>query len=120
MSSHGGCVINIGSVGATSFNGPLGVYHASKATLEYITRHLATELGPNVRVNLIAPGLIKTNFSSAIWQGEEERDQYPWPMRRIGLPVDVANAALFLASELAGWITGQVLVVDGGASSARA
>ena len=120
MKERGGSIINIGSIGASSFTGPLGVYHTSKAALEYLTRHLATELGPNVRVNLIAGGLVKTQFSKAIWQHSEGDEAFTWPLRRIGLPEDIANAALFLASDLSAWITGQVLVVDGGASVARA
>jgi len=118
MKQHGGNVINIGSIGASSYNGPLGVYQASKAALEYVTRHLANELGPGVRVNLIAAGLIKTDFSRATWESTAG-EAYPWPLRRIGRPEDVANVALFLAGPSSDWITGQVLVVDGGALGAR-
>src|SRR5207248_332379 len=81
--------------------------------------HQANELGPGVRVNLIAAGLIKTDFSRATWESAAGEEGYPWPLRRIGRPEDVANAALFLAGSLSDWITGQVLVVDGGALGAR-
>ena len=120
MREHGGNVINIGSIGASSYNGPLGVYQTSKAGLEYITRHLANELGPGTRVNLVAAGLIKTDFSRALWESSAPEGGYPWALSRIGTPMDVAKAALFLASDLSAWMTGQVLVVDGGALIARA
>ena len=119
MARDGGSIVNIGSIGARSPNGPLGVYQASKAALEYLTQHLANELGPQVRINMVAAGLVKTGFSKALWGPTEGVDSYPWPLRRIGEPADVANAVAFLASDLSGWITGHVLVVDGGALISR-
>jgi NAD(P)-dependent dehydrogenase (short-subunit alcohol dehydrogenase family) len=112
----GGCVVNLASVSALQFNDPLGVYGSTKAALIHQTKHLAIELAPAVRVNAIAPGLVKTDFARALWEGAGEEAEYPWPLKRIGLPQDIANAALFLASDLASWITGEVLVVDGGAT----
>jgi NAD(P)-dependent dehydrogenase (short-subunit alcohol dehydrogenase family) len=111
----GGCVVNLASVSALQFNDPLGVYGSTKAALIHQTKHLAGELGPTVRVNAIAPGLVKTDFAKALWSEAGDEAEYPWPLKRIGLPQDIANAALFLASDLASWITGEVLVVDGGA-----
>jgi len=115
MKEHGGSVINISSIGGLSFGGPLGIYDLTKAALIHMTKHLASELGPNTRVNAIAPGLVKTDFARALWEPHGEDVDRPWPLRRIGQPVDIARAALFLASDLSSWITGDVLVVDGGA-----
>jgi NAD(P)-dependent dehydrogenase (short-subunit alcohol dehydrogenase family) len=96
------------------YAGPIGVYDMSKAALIHLTKHLAGELGPTVRVNAIAPGLVKTDFARALWEPGADLQEWPWPLRRLGEPVDIARAALFLASDLAGWMTGEVLVVDGG------
>ncbi|HWE55761.1 MAG TPA: SDR family oxidoreductase [Acidimicrobiales bacterium] len=114
MSERGGNVINISSVGAFSHSGPIGVYDMTKAALIHMTKHLASELGPKVRVNAIAPGLVKTDFARALWEPAGEDAPRPWPMKRIGQPDDIAGAALYLASDLASWVTGEVLAVDGG------
>jgi NAD(P)-dependent dehydrogenase (short-subunit alcohol dehydrogenase family) len=114
MSDSGGTVINIVSVGGLKFNGPIGIYDMTKAALIHITKHLATELGPKVRVNAIAPGLVKTDFARALWEPGANKDNWPWPLARLGEPMDIARAALFLASGLSSWVTGEVLVVDGG------
>jgi NAD(P)-dependent dehydrogenase (short-subunit alcohol dehydrogenase family) len=115
MKEHGGSVLNIASVGGLRAGGPIGVYNLTKAALIFMTRHLASELGPLVRVNALAPGLVKTEFARALWQSGED-SEWPWPLKRLGEPSDVASAALFLASEQASWITGAVLTVDGGGS----
>jgi NAD(P)-dependent dehydrogenase (short-subunit alcohol dehydrogenase family) len=81
-----------------------------------MTRQLALELGPKVRVNALAPGLVKTHMARALWETDEEGIAARHPMRRIGAPDDVAGAALYLASDLAAWLTGAVLVIDGGLS----
>jgi NAD(P)-dependent dehydrogenase (short-subunit alcohol dehydrogenase family) len=114
MSERGGSVINIASVGAMTHAGPIGIYDMTKAALVHLTKHLASELGPNVRVNAIAPGLVKTDFARALWEPGGEEAPRPWPLKRLGQPSDIAGAALFLASDLASWVTGEVLVVDGG------
>lgn len=114
MSDHGGSVINISSVGAYHHASPIGVYDMTKAALIHLTKQLASELGPGVRVNAIAPGLVKTDFARALWEPGGDDAPRPWPLRRLGLPDDIAGAALFLASDLSSWITGDVLVVDGG------
>jgi NAD(P)-dependent dehydrogenase (short-subunit alcohol dehydrogenase family) len=111
----GGSIVNLSSVSGLQFNDPIGIYGATKAALIHQTKHLAGELAPTVRVNAIAPGLVKTDFAKMLWEGAEEDAKYPWPLQRLGLPQDIANAALFLVSDLASWITGEVLVVDGGA-----
>jgi NAD(P)-dependent dehydrogenase (short-subunit alcohol dehydrogenase family) len=81
----------------------------------HLTRQLAYELGPKVRVNAIAPGLIKTELARAVWEVREPILTARLPLRRLGTPQDVANAAVFLASDASSWITGQALVIDGGA-----
>ncbi len=115
LREHGGSVLNIASIGGLTFGGDIGVYDMSKAALIFQTRHLAVELAPNVRVNAIAPGLVKTRFATYLWQGAGPDADYPWPLKRIGQPDDIASAALWLSSDLASWVTGEVLVVDGGA-----
>jgi NAD(P)-dependent dehydrogenase (short-subunit alcohol dehydrogenase family) len=111
----GSSVINIASVGGLSVEPSIGVYNATKAALIHLTRTLAMELSPSTRVNALAPGLVKTDMARALWEPNEERMGRAIPMARLGEPVDIANAALFLASDLASWITGHTLIVDGGA-----
>jgi NAD(P)-dependent dehydrogenase (short-subunit alcohol dehydrogenase family) len=115
MAERGGSVINISSIGAMTHSGPIGIYDMTKAALVHLTRHLASELGPGVRVNAIAPGLVKTDFARALWEPGGDDAVRPWPLQRLGQPDDIAGAALFLCSDLASWITGEVLTVDGGA-----
>jgi NAD(P)-dependent dehydrogenase (short-subunit alcohol dehydrogenase family) len=115
MRERGGLVINVASIGGLQFSGPIGIYDMTKAALIHLTKHLASELGPRVRVNAIAPGLIKTDFARVLWEPGATGAEWPWPLVRLGEPLDVARAALFLASELSSWVTGEVLVVDGGA-----
>jgi NAD(P)-dependent dehydrogenase (short-subunit alcohol dehydrogenase family) len=114
MREAGGSVINIVSVGGLKFSGPIGIYDMTKAALIHLTKHLASELGPAVRVNAIAPGLVKTDFARALWEPGGDQQEWPWPLARLGEPLDIARAALYLASGLSSWVTGEVLVVDGG------
>lgn len=114
MAEHGGCVVNMASVtGVTAATG-LGVYGTSKAAVIAMTRQLGDELGPRVRVNAVAPGVIKTDFSKALYEGNESSISSSYPMDRLGTPDDIAGAVVFLASDDASWITGQTIVVDGG------
>ncbi len=115
MESGGGSVINVSSVGALSVEPGIGWYNVTKAAVAHLTRQLAGELGPAVRVNALAPGLVKTDFARALWERGEERIAARLPLRRLGEPDDVATVALFLASDAASWVTGHMLVVDGGA-----
>ncbi len=115
MAERGGSVINISSVGGLSVEPVIGVYNGTKAALLHLTRTLAAELAPNVRVNAIAPGLVKTDMARALWEPAEQQIAASLPMARLGEPVDIAHAALFLASDLASWITGTTVIVDGGA-----
>jgi NAD(P)-dependent dehydrogenase (short-subunit alcohol dehydrogenase family) len=115
MAEHGGSVINIASIGGLSVEPSIGVYNTTKAAIIYLTKTLAAELGPGVRVNAIAPGLVKTDMARALWEPNEEALARRLPTKRLGEPEDIAGAALFLASDLSAWITGHTLVVDGGA-----
>jgi NAD(P)-dependent dehydrogenase (short-subunit alcohol dehydrogenase family) len=115
MAEHGGTVVNIASVGGLIVDPGIGYYNATKAAMLHMTRQLAYELGPKVRVNAIAPGLIKTELARAVWKAREGVLTAQLPTRRLGTPGDVANAAVFLASEKSSWITGQAIVIDGGA-----
>ena len=114
MEQSGGTVINIASVGGYSIEPSIGVYNTTKAALIYLTKALAAEMAPSVRVNAIAPGLVKTDMARALWEPAEEAVARSMPLGRLGEPEDIAHAALFLASDAASWITGHTLVVDGG------
>jgi NAD(P)-dependent dehydrogenase (short-subunit alcohol dehydrogenase family) len=114
MKEHGGSVINISSVGGLMTSGALGVYDIFKCALMHMTRQLAAELAPKVRVNCLAPGLIKTDFAKYLWQdGRGDAVAQRYPLKRLGEPEDIAEAALYFAAG-ASWVTGQVLVLDGG------
>jgi NAD(P)-dependent dehydrogenase (short-subunit alcohol dehydrogenase family) len=112
---HGGVVVNIASIGGLSVENHIGHYNVTKAALIHLTRTLAADLAPGVRVNAIAPGLVKTDMARALWEPAEDAIAARMPLHRLGEPTDIANAALFLASDLSSWITGETLVVDGGA-----
>jgi NAD(P)-dependent dehydrogenase (short-subunit alcohol dehydrogenase family) len=114
--SDGGCsIINISSVGGLSTNEILGVYDVTKSALLHLTRQLAAELGTKVRVNAIAPGLIRTDFARVLWEGDRgDQVAKAYPLTRLGEPEDIAYAALYLASDAGSWMTGQTLVLDGG------
>ena len=114
MADHGGVVLNIASIGGLTVEGGIGWYNVTKAAVIHLTAQLAGELGPAVRVNAIAPGLVKTQLAKALWEPGEEKIAQRLPSRRLGEPADIANAALFLCSDAASWITGATLVVDGG------
>ncbi len=116
MADHGGTIVNIASVGGLGPEPGIGWYNATKAAVIHLTRQLAYELAPGVRVNAVAPGLVKTDFARALWERGEDQISQKIPLRRLGLPDDIASAAVFLASDAASWITGHVLVVDGGAT----
>lgn len=112
----GAAVLNISTIGAQQVQPFAGVYGASKAALDMLTRVMARELaGRSIRVNAIAPGLVRSRTSSVMWQGNlAEQEQRLIPLGRLGEPEDIAKAAVFLLSEDACWITGNVLVADGG------
>jgi NAD(P)-dependent dehydrogenase (short-subunit alcohol dehydrogenase family) len=114
MAEHGGSIINISSVGGLSVEPSIGHYNVTKAALIHLTKTMAADLAPGVRVNAIAPGLVKTDLARALWETGEEFIAGRTPLKRLGVPDDIAGAALFLASDMASWITGHTLVVDGG------
>lgn len=115
MSQHGGAIVNTASLGGLTTEPKLGVYNASKAALIQLTKQSALELAPTVRVNAIAPGVVRTKLSELLWREHEQTLTDSLPLARIGEPEDVGWAIAFLASDAAAWITGQTLVIDGGA-----
>lgn len=114
MAGHGGAVINTASAGGLAVSPDLGIYHTSKAALIHLTKQLALELAPKVRVNAVAPGVVRTRLAEALWKDDEDRVAGVTPLRRIGEPADIGGAVAFLASDRASWITGTTLVIDGG------
>lgn len=118
MAAQGaGSIIIVSSIGGNQGSGTLAVYGMSKAADSSLVKSLAVEWGPKgIRANCIAPGLIKTDFSRALWENETllRNVERGTPVRRIGLPEDVGGVAVFLAAKPAAYITGQTIVVDGG------
>jgi len=111
MRVHGGAIVNIASIGGLSAPRAMGAYATAKAGLLHMTRMLAAELGPSIRVNAIAPGVVRTDATAAV-----DYDGFAriLPMGRVGEPDDIAAAALFLAGTQSGWITGETITIDGG------
>jgi NAD(P)-dependent dehydrogenase (short-subunit alcohol dehydrogenase family) len=109
-----GVIVNIASVGGLRTEYGLGVYNLTKAALIHLTRQLANELGPT-RVVGIAPGLVKTDFAKVLVDNFGDQLAQSMPTGRLGEPEDIANLAVFLASDKASWITGETYVIDGGA-----
>lgn len=113
----GGSFVVIGSIAGILANTVIGIYGISKAADFQLVKNLAAEWGPkNVRVNAIAPGLIKTDFARALWEDEKRRQEREavTPLRRLGEAREIGGIVAFLASEAASFITGQVIVADGG------
>ncbi|MFQ5578718.1 MAG: SDR family NAD(P)-dependent oxidoreductase [Anaerolineae bacterium] len=116
---EGGNILNISSVGGVTPDKGLGVYCISKAAINMLTRALAIELGAhNIRVNALAPGVVKTRFSQALWSNEQLMAQElgHMPLQRIAEPEEVARIALAMVSPAAAYVTGQIVVMDGGSS----
>jgi NAD(P)-dependent dehydrogenase (short-subunit alcohol dehydrogenase family) len=118
MQASGGSILVVASVGGLRTGSPIGAYNASKAAVIHLVRQLGAEMGPGVRVNAIAPAVVKTKFATALYEGREEEVAAAYPMKRLGVPEDTAKAAAFLLSDDASWITGETLVVDGGVTVA--
>jgi NAD(P)-dependent dehydrogenase (short-subunit alcohol dehydrogenase family) len=114
MGEHGGSIVNMASAAGVRASPGIGMYGVSKAALIRLTMELAVELGPRIRVNAIAPAVVKTKFATALYEGREEQVSAAYPLKRLGVPEDVAGAVAFLLSDQASWITGQTLVLDGG------
>ncbi|MCR6733217.1 MAG: glucose 1-dehydrogenase [Afipia sp.] len=117
----GGSVVIVSSIGGLRGSTVIGAYGISKAADFSLCRSLAGEWGPkNVRVNCIAPGLVKTDFARALWENEEllARRTATTPLRRIGEPHEIAGAVVYLASDASTFMTGQTIVIDGGVTTA--
>jgi len=111
---NGGAIVNISSVAGMTPSPFIAAYGVSKAAMINLTQQLAHEFAPGVRVNAIAPAVVKTKFATALYEGREEEAAAAYPLGRLGVPEDIGGAAAFLTSDQAAWITGQTLVVDGG------
>ncbi len=114
MREHGGAVVNIASVAGLRSTSVIAAYGASKAALVRLTEELAWELGPSIRVNAVAPAVVKTRFATALYSEGEDKISASYPMKRLGEPEDVARVVGFLVSDAASWITGETVRVDGG------
>ena len=114
MGEHGGAVVNLASTGGLRSTGVIAAYGASKAALIRLTAELAWELGPGIRVNAVAPAVVKTKFAEALYADREDQLAAAYPMKRLGTPRDVAQLVGFLVSDAASWITGETVRVDGG------
>lgn len=114
LGEHGGAVVNVSSVSGVKPAPGIGIYGASKAMLISMTELLAVELGPDVRVNAVAPAVVKTKFATALYEGREDEVSAQYPLKRLGEPDDIGGVVSFLLSGDSAWMTGQTLVVDGG------
>jgi len=114
MRDHGGAVVNLASTAGFRSTGVIAAYGAAKAAVIRLTEELAWQLGPGIRVNAVAPAVVKTKFASALYTGREEQVAKAYPMKRLGEPEDVAKLVGFLVSDAASWITGETVRVDGG------
>ena len=115
LKDNGGTIVNIASTGGFCTDPGIAFYNSMKAAVVHLTRQMALEMSPGVRVNAIAPGLIKTDMARQLWEKEEPRLADAMPLKRLGEPEDIANAALFLVSNMSSYMTGQTILVDGGA-----
>lgn len=114
MAEHGGAIVNVASVAGIRSSGVISAYGASKAALIRLTEELAWQLGPTIRVNAVAPGVVKTKFADALFAADEDRAANAYPLKRLGVPEDVARLIAFLVSDDSAWITGDCIRVDGG------
>lgn len=113
MGDNGGVIVNVASVGGLRPSPLMGAYNISKAGLIFMTRQLAMELAPKIRVNAVAPGVVRTRLAGALLADEEATARLH-PLGRVGEPEDVAGLIAFLASESSSWMTGAIVPVDGG------
>ncbi|MBB3042869.1 SDR family oxidoreductase [Nocardioides soli] len=114
MREHGGVVVNVSSVAGLRPARDIALYGASKAMLNYLTQSLAMELAPAIRVNAVAPAVVRTRFGAPLFEGHEDEVTATYPLGRLGEPEDIAAAVAYLAADESSWITGQVVVADGG------
>lgn len=113
MEEHGGSVVNVASVAGLRPSALMGAYNISKAGLIHMTRQLALDLAPKVRVNAVAPAVVKTKLAGALL-ADEDATARMHPLGRVGEPEDVARMIVFLASDVSSWMTGETVAVDGG------
>jgi 3-oxoacyl-[acyl-carrier protein] reductase len=118
MGEHGGAIVNVSSLSGVRPAPGIGFYGATKAMLNSITELLALELGPSIRVNGVAPAVVKTKFATALYEGREDDVRRAYPLQRLGEPEDIGGVVAFLLSDDAAWLTGQTVVIDGGLSLA--
>ncbi|WP_031486490.1 SDR family oxidoreductase [Streptomyces bicolor] len=111
---NGGAIVNIASVAGIAPSPFIAAYGVSKAAMINLTQQMAHEFAPKVRVNAIAPAVVKTKFAQALYEGREAEAAAAYPLGRLGVPSDIGGAAAFLTSDQSDWVTGQTLVVDGG------
>ena len=116
IGARNGSIVNIASIAGISAAPGIGFYGVSKAALISLTTQLAFELAPDIRVNAVAPAVIKTRFAEALYEGREAEAAAIYPLARLGVPEDVSGVVAFLLSADAAWITGQTIVIDGGGS----
>ena len=116
MKDNAGVIVNVSSLSAIRTEPGIGFYGATKAMLNSITELLAVELGPDIRVNGVAPAVVKTKFAAALYQDREGEVAAGYPLKRLGEPEDIGSVVAFLLSEDSAWMTGQTVVVDGGVS----
>jgi NAD(P)-dependent dehydrogenase (short-subunit alcohol dehydrogenase family) len=114
LAGTGGSVVNISSVSGVRPAPGIAFYGTTKAALIHLTEELAVELAPKIRVNAVAPAVVKTRFASALYEGREAEVAATYPLQRLGNTDDVAGTVAFLCSPDASWITGQTIVIDGG------
>jgi NAD(P)-dependent dehydrogenase (short-subunit alcohol dehydrogenase family) len=114
MGEHGGAIVNTASIGGMHQSPHMGLYNATKAALIHVTKQLALELSPRVRVNAVCPGVVRTRLAEALWKDHEETLSAATALERVGEPPDVAAAVAFLVSDESSWITGDTMVIDGG------
>ncbi|MEJ9079121.1 MULTISPECIES: SDR family oxidoreductase [Gordonia] len=114
QAEHGGAIVNVASIAGLRPAPGIAFYGVSKAAVIHLTEELAWELGPNIRVNAVAPAVVKTKFATALYEGREDEVSQAYPLKRLGEPDDIGSVVAFLLSNDAGWMTGQTLVIDGG------
>ena len=114
MERGSGCIVNVASISGMYALTDVPLYSLSKAALLHFTRQAAQHYAPKVRVNAVAPGIVRTRLSEVLWKDQEGEVAQIMPLGRIGDPADVGDAVAFLASDSASWITGETLVIDGG------
>ncbi|HEX6287091.1 MAG TPA: SDR family oxidoreductase [Acidimicrobiia bacterium] len=117
MRDHGGSIVNVASVAGLRPSPLMGAYNISKAGLVHLTRQLALELAPRIRVNAVAPGVVKTRLAGALLE-DEDATAAMHPLNRVGDPEDVARLIVFLGSDASSWMTGAIVPIDGGVTGA--